>query len=57
MVFCPKSLGVGRDLRIIILLKDECSFSGADMWGGADTQVLQDGKKSLNFAQLEVMGI
>ena len=38
-------LGGGGDLWIIILLKNENSFSGADMWGGHDTQPLQDGKK------------
>ena len=45
MAFCPKILGGGGDLQIIILLKNECSFSGGDMWGGGDTQPLQDGKK------------
>ena len=57
MAFCPKILGGGRDLRIIILLKNECSFSGGDMWGDGDTQSLQDGKKKiLNFVHLEVVG-
>ena len=56
MAFCPKILGGGRDLRIIILLKNKCSFSGGDMWGGGDTQPLQDGKKKLNFVHLEVVG-
>ena len=56
MAFCPKILGGGGDLWIIILLKNKCSFSGADMWGGGDTQALQDGKKNLNFAYLEVVG-
>ena len=45
MAFCPKIWGGGRDLRIVILLKIEYSFSGGDMWGGGDTQSLQDGKK------------
>ena len=45
MAFCPKILGGGGDLRIIILLKNECSFSGGDMRGGEDTQPLQDGKQ------------
>ena len=31
MAFCPKILGGGGDLRIIVLLKNECSFSGGDM--------------------------
>ena len=31
MAFCPKILGGGGDLRIIIFLKNECSFSGGDM--------------------------
>ena len=45
MAFRPKIFGGGRDLQIIILLKNECSFSGGDMWGDGDTQSLQDGKK------------
>ena len=56
MAFCPKVLGGGGDLRIIVLLKNECSFSGGDMWGGGDTQPLQDCKKNLNFVHLEVVG-
>ena len=28
MAFCPQILGGGGDLRIIVLLKNECSFSG-----------------------------
>ena len=57
MAFCPKILGGGRDLQIINLLKKECSFSGGDMWGGGNTQPLQDGKKkNLNFAHLQVVG-
>ena len=57
MAFCTKILEGGGDLQIIILLKNECSFSGGDMWGGGDTQPLQDGKKTiLNFAHLEVVG-
>ena len=28
--FCPKILGGGRDLPIVVLLEKECSFSGAD---------------------------
>ena len=43
MAFCPKILGGGGDLWIIVLLKNESSFSGGDMWGGGDTQPLQDG--------------
>ena len=31
--FCPKILGGGRDLQIMVLLKKECSFSGADSMG------------------------
>ena len=31
MAFCLKILGGGGDLQIIILLKNECSFSGGDM--------------------------
>ena len=53
MAFCPKILGGGGDLQIIVLLKNECSLSGGDMWGGRDTQPLQDGKKNLNFVHLE----
>ena len=56
MAFWPKILGSGGDPWIIILLKNECSFSGGDMWGGGDTQPLQEGKKYLNFAHLEVVG-
>ena len=48
MAFWPQILGGGWDLQIIILLKNECSFSGGDIWGGGDTQPLQDGKK-MNF--------
>ena len=40
MAFYPQILGGGGDLQIIILLKNECSFSGGDMWGGWDTQPL-----------------
>ena len=40
-----QNFGSGRDLQIIILLKNECSFSGVDMWSGRDTQPLQDDKK------------
>ena len=49
MAFCPKILGGAGDLRIIILLKNEWSFSGGDMWGGGDTQKLQDGKKKFEL--------
>ena len=52
MAFCPKILGGGGDLRIIILLKNECSFSDAAMWGGGDTQALQDGKKKIELCAL-----
>ena len=52
MGFCPKILGGGGDLRIIVLLKNECSFSGGDMWGGGDTQPLQDGKKKIELCAL-----
>ena len=52
MAFCPKILGGGGDLRIIILLKNECSVSGGDMWGGGDTQPLQDGKKNFELCAL-----
>ena len=45
MSFCSKILGGGGDLWIIILLKNECSFSGGDMWGGGGTQPLKDDKK------------
>ena len=38
-------LGAGGDLRIIILLKNECSSSGSDMRAGGDTQPLQGSKK------------
>ena len=57
MAFCPKILGGGGDLGIIILLKDECCFSSSDMWSGKDTQPLQDSKKKiLNFVDLDVVG-
>ena len=56
MAFCSKILGGGRDLQINFLLKNECSFSGGDMWDGGDTQPLQDGKKNLNFVHLEMVG-
>ena len=52
MAFCPKILGGGGDLRIIVLLKYECSFSGGDMRGGGDTQPLQDGKKNFELCAL-----
>ena len=45
-LFCPKILGGGGDLRIIILLKNKCSFSGGD------TQPLQDGKKIFELCAL-----
>ena len=45
MSFCSKILGGGGDLWIIILLKNECSFSDGDMQGGGGTQPLKDGKK------------
>ena len=41
-LFTPQILGGGRDLQIVILLKKEYNFSGGDMWGGEDTQPLQD---------------
>ena len=47
MAFGPKILGGGEDLRIIILLKNECSISDGDVWGGGYTQPLQDGKKKI----------
>ena len=53
VAFYPKILGDVGDLQIIILHKNECSFSGGDMWGGANTQPLQDGK---NFVHLDVVG-
>ena len=56
MAFCPKILGGGGDLRIIVLLKNECSFSGGDMWGGGDTQPLQDGKKKFELCALRWWG-
>ena len=52
MAFRPKILGGGRDLWIVILLKNECSFSGGDMWGDGDTQSLQDGKKNFELCAL-----
>ena len=30
VAFGPKNLGGGRDLRIIVLLENECCFSGGD---------------------------
>ena len=39
-LFAPKILEGSRDLRIIILLEKECSFSGADnvrWWGHSNT--------------------
>ena len=46
-LFSPKVLGGSRDLWIVIMLKKEYSFGGGDMWGGGDTQPLQDGKRKL----------
>ena len=57
MAFCPKILEGGGDPQIFILINNECSFSGGDMLGGGDTQLLQDGKKILNFTHLEVVGM
>ena len=40
LVFCPKIVGGGGDLQIVILLKKKCSFSGADnvrLWGHSST--------------------
>ena len=45
MAFYPKILGGGGDLWIIILLRNECNFSGGIMSGVGDTQPLQDAKK------------
>ena len=46
-LFAPKFWEVvGVDLRILSLLRNECSFSSGDMWGGGDTQPLQDVKKN-----------
>ena len=56
MAFYPKILGGGGDLWIINLLKNECSFSGGDMWGGGDTQPLQDGKKKFELCALRWWG-
>ena len=52
MAFCPKILGGGKDLQIIILLKNKYSFSGGNMWGSGDTQPLQDGKKKFELCAL-----
>ena len=48
MAFCPKILRGGGDVLIINLLKNECSFSSGDMFGGGDTQPLQDSKKQIS---------
>ena len=56
MAFCLKILGGGRDLQIIILLKNKSSFSGDDMWGGGDTQPLQDDKKKFELCSLRGAG-
>ena len=56
MAFCLKILGGGRDLQIMILLINECSFSGGDMWGGGDTQPLKDGKKKIELCALRCSG-
>ena len=57
MGFFPKIMGGGWDLWIVILLKNEWSLSGGNMWGSGDTQALQDGKKNFNFVHLEVVGM
>ena len=48
--FLLQNLGVGRDLRIIILLNNECSLSGVD------TQTLPAGKK-INFVHSQTVGL
>ena len=50
MAFCPKILGGGGDIRMVILLKNKCSFSGGD------TQPLQDGKKKFEPCALRGSG-
>ena len=47
MAFCFKILGGGGDLQIIILLKNECSFSGGHMWGGGTLNHYKMVKKEL----------
>ena len=48
LAFCPKILGGGRDLRIAILLNNECSLSH----DGGDTQTLLVGKKQFELYAL-----
>ena len=43
--FYPKILGGGGDLQIVVLLKKECSFNGADNVRWWDTQTLLEVKK------------
>ena len=40
-----QTFGRGGDLQIVNLLKNKCSFSDGDMWGGGNTQPLHDSKK------------
>ena len=52
LAFCPKILGGGRDLRIVVLLEKECTFSDADNVRGGDTQILLDGGKIFKYYAL-----
>ena len=58
MAFCPKILGGGGDLRIIVLLKNEISLSGGDnvMWWG-HSNLTSWYKIILNFMHSQVAGI
>ena len=45
VAFCPKILGGGEDLRIVILTNWNAASVVLTMLGGRDTQTLLDGKK------------
>ena len=45
VAFCPKILGRGEDLRIVILTNWNASSVVLTMLGGRDTRILLDGKK------------
>ena len=50
VAFCPKILGGGEDLRIVILTNWNAASVVLTMLGGRDTQTLLDGEKIQLYA-------